>query len=82
MENGLFFTGKESNPHASFLYIIISVHLIHIFVGIMVLFFIIYNQYKQRYNSKQTLGLELGEIYWHFVDAVWIYLFLFIYFKG
>ncbi len=82
INNGLFFTGKESNPHASFLYIIIGVHLLHIFAGLIVLLTVIYNHYKKRYNSSKTLGLELGEIYWHFVDAVWIYLFLFIYFKG
>ncbi len=28
----------------------------------------------------QTLGLELGATYWHFVDALWIYLFFFLYF--
>ena len=32
------------------------------------------------YNSTQTLGIELGAMYWHFLDLLWVYLFLFLYF--
>ena len=40
----------------------------------------IYNHYKQKYNSAQTLGIELSAMYWHFMDFIWVYLFLFFYF--
>jgi cytochrome c oxidase subunit 3 len=80
LETGYFFTGSASNVTTSFLYLIIGSHLFHLLAGIIVLFVIIYNHFKQRYHAGQTLGLELGATYWHFVDALWIYLFLFLYF--
>ncbi len=78
--NGYFFTGSESNITTSFLYIVVVVHLAHLFGGIISLLFVIYNHYKQKYNPAQTLGIELSAIYWHFMDFIWLYLFLFFYF--
>ena len=37
----------------------------------------IYNQFKQKYNHKEMLGVELASTYWHFVDVLWLLLFLF-----
>jgi cytochrome c oxidase subunit 3 len=45
--------------------------------GVISLLIIIYNHFKQKYNSGQTLGIELGAMYWHFLDFLWIYLFVF-----
>ena len=80
MENGYFFTGPESNIATTFLYVIATVHLAHLAGGIISLLIIIYNHFKQKYNSGQSLGIELGAIYWHFLDFLWICLFLFLYF--
>ncbi|MHA6279426.1 cytochrome c oxidase subunit 3 [Salinimicrobium sp. CAU 1759] len=80
LETGYFFTGSASSVTTSFLYLIVGSHLVHLLGGIIVLLVIIYNHFKQRYHAGQTLGLELGATYWHFVDALWIYLFLFLYF--
>ena len=80
LETGYFFTGSASSVTTSFLYLIIGSHLVHLLGGIIVLLVIIYNHFKQKYYAGQTLGLELGATYWHFVDALWIYLFLFLYF--
>lgn len=80
LATGYFFTGSASSVTTSFLYLIIGSHLAHLIGGIIVLFVIIYNHFKQRYYPGQTLGLELGATYWHFVDALWIYLFFFLYF--
>lgn len=77
---GLYFTGKESNVSTSFLYVITVSHLVHIFAGIIVLITVLYQNILGKYDVKNTLGLELGAIFWHFVDALWIYLFLFFYF--
>jgi len=35
---------------------------------------------QHRYTVEDHLGLSLAAIFWHFVDALWIYLFLFFYF--
>ena len=80
VEKGYFFTGPESNITTTFLYVVTVVHLAHLFGGIISLLIIIYNHFKQKYNSGQTLGIELGAMYWHFLDFLWIYLFLFLYF--
>jgi cytochrome c oxidase subunit 3 len=73
-------TGPSSTVSVSFLYAFVIVHVAHLFGGIISLFVVIYNHYKQRYNPAQTLGIELSAMYWHFMDFIWIYLFLFFYF--
>jgi cytochrome c oxidase subunit 3 len=80
MDIGYFFAGPESNIATTFLYVIATVHLLHLAGGLICLLIIIYNHFKQKYNSSQTLGIELGAIYWHFLDFLWICLFLFLYF--
>ncbi len=80
IESGYFFTGSESTVNTSFLYIIVILHMAHLFGGLLALLIIIYNHFKQKYNSTQTLGIELGAMFWHFLDLLWILLFLFFYF--
>jgi cytochrome c oxidase subunit 3 len=80
VNNGYYFTGSESNITTTFLYVVTITHLAHLAGGIISLLVIIYNHFKQKYNSRQTLGIELGAMYWHFLDFLWLYLFLFLYF--
>ena len=80
IQNGYFFTGPESNITSTFLYVVVITHLAHLLGGIISLLIIIYNHFKQKYNSSQFIGIELGAMYWHFLDGLWIYLFLFLYF--
>jgi len=77
---GYFFTGSESTITTSFLYIVAILHLAHLFGGLIALSIIIYNHFKQKYNATQTLGIELGEMFWHFLGILWILLFLFFFF--
>ncbi|KRP27563.1 cytochrome c oxidase subunit 3 [Polaribacter sp.] len=77
---GLFFTGPESTVSTSFIIGITFMHVLHLLAGIIVLFVVIYNHFKYKYNSDEMLGFELGAIFWHFVDVLWIYLILFFYF--
>ena len=80
VDSGYFFTGSASSITTTFLYIVTIVHLAHLAGGLISLLIIIYNHFKQKYNSTQTLGIELGAMYWHFLDFLWVYLFLFLYF--
>jgi cytochrome c oxidase subunit 3 len=77
---GLFFTGPESTVSTSFVLGITFMHVLHILAGIIVLIVVIYNHFKYKYKPNNLLGFELGAIFWHFVDILWIYLFLFFYF--
>ncbi len=80
IDQGYFFTGSQSNVTTSFMYIVIIAHLAHLFGGMIALLIIIYNHFKQKYNSSQTIGIELGAMFWHFLDLLWVLLFLFFYF--
>lgn len=77
---GLFFTGPGSTVSTSFIIGITLMHVLHIAAGIIVLLVVIYNHFKYKYKSDDLLGFELGAIFWHFVDVLWIYLFFFFYF--
>ena len=77
---GYNFTGPTSNITMTFIFIIAFVHIIHVAVGLICLIVVIYNHFKQKYNAKKMLGFELAATFWHFVDILWVYLFLFLYF--
>lgn len=73
-------TGPTSTITTSFLWVVVFVHLLHLLGGLISILIIIYNHFKQKYNASQTLGIELGAMFWHFLDFLWLYLFLFLYF--
>ena len=80
IDNGYFFTGSESNVTTSFLYIAVLVHIAHLLGGIISLLLVIYNHYKQKYNSAQNQDKKISAMYWHLIDFILVYLFLFFYF--
>ncbi|MCT4630452.1 cytochrome c oxidase subunit 3 [Winogradskyella sp.] len=80
IEAGYNFTGPTSNITISYIYLIAVVHIAHVIVGLICIMFVIYNHFKQRYNANNMLGLELAANFWHFVDLLWLVLFLFLYF--
>jgi cytochrome c oxidase subunit 3 len=77
---GVFFTGENSNAAGSFVYVITLVHLIHLIAGLISILVMYLNSRKNKYTKGNTLGLELGVIFWHFLGGLWIYLFLFFLF--
>ncbi len=77
---GYYFTGSESTITTSFIYVVVLLHLAHLMAGLIVLLVVIYNHFKQRYQKGQMLGIELGATFWHFLDILWVYLFVFLYF--
>lgn len=77
---GYNFTGPTSNVTMSYIYLIAMVHILHVVAGLICLLVVIYNHFKQKYNPTNMLGFELAATFWHFIDVLWIYLFLFLYF--
>ncbi len=73
-------TGPTSNITYTYIFLIAAVHIAHIVVALIALLVVIYNHYKLKYKNGSTLGIELAATFWHFVDILWIYLFLFFYF--
>ena len=79
-EIGLFFTGPKSEVSSSMLMVIVFTHFLHLFAGVIVLFVVIYNHYRFRYTADSHLGLTLAGIFWHFLDFLWLALYLFFVF--
>ena len=75
---GYYFTGAESSITTSFLYVLVLLHLAHVFAGIIVLGVVFVKTYLNKYSSEDMLGIDLAELFWHFLDFLWIYLFLFV----
>jgi len=80
-EMGLYFTGPDSEVSSSMLMVIVFAHVIHVAAGVICLLVVVLKQFLNRYSSKDMLGFELAAIFWHFVDLLWIGLFLFFYFN-
>jgi cytochrome c oxidase subunit 3 len=80
IEAGYNFTGATSNITMSYIYVIAVLHIGHVIAGLICLIVVIYNHFKQKYNSNNMLGFELAANFWHFVDVLWLVLFLFLYF--
>lgn len=77
---GYNFTGPTSNITMSYVFLIAAVHIAHVAVGLICLLVVLYKNFKKRYSSENMLGFELAANFWHFVDILWVYLFLFLYF--
>lgn len=80
IEAGYNFTGPTSNVTISFIYVIAVLHIGHVIAGLVCLIVVIYNHFKQKYKANSMLGFELAANFWHFVDVLWLVLFLFLYF--
>ncbi|WP_299776948.1 cytochrome c oxidase subunit 3 [uncultured Formosa sp.] len=80
IDSGYYFTGPSSNITMSYVYVIAIMHILHVIVGLICLIVVIYNHFKQKYSPAKMLGFELAETFWHFIDFLWLYLFLFLYF--
>tara|TARA_B100001250_G_scaffold332552_1_gene297981 strand:+ start:908 stop:1549 length:642 start_codon:yes stop_codon:yes gene_type:complete len=77
VSSGFYFTGPGSSVTTSYIYILVLLHLLHLLAGIIVLSVVIIRFNNQKYDNSK-LGFELALIFWHFLGALWIYLFFFI----
>lgn len=72
--------GLKTNLFASTFYVLTGFHGMHVCFGILLILGVLWRSLKKdRYNSENHFGVEAAEIYWHFVDIVWIVLFLLLY---
>ena len=82
MADGYHFTGPTSTINSSFIFLIAFVHLVHVLVALIALIVVFIKNLKGVYNHKNYTGFDLASIFWHFVDILWIYLFIFLVFFG
>ncbi len=69
--------GAKSNSAASFLFVITGLHMVHVLGGVVALLVIFIRAYSVKMKNYSSLPIDLVSTYWHFVDVLWIYLFIF-----
>jgi cytochrome c oxidase subunit 3 len=76
------FEGAES-PHVqiffSLYFALTGVHAAHMIIGVGLMSVITFMAYRKRFTPEWYTPVELGGLYWHFVDIVWIFLFPLLY---
>ena len=70
-------TGARSNSAASFVLVITGLHMVHVLGGVIALLVIFIRAYGTKVKNYSSLPIDLISTYWHFVDVLWIYLFIF-----
>ncbi len=73
---GLFLT---SNPHSSFFYLLTGVHGLHLLGGLGALGVVLARAWRGRYTPHEYTGITVCATYWHFMDALWLYLFVLLF---
>jgi cytochrome c oxidase subunit III len=63
-------------------YMATGFHGFHVIVGTIFLIVCLVRAYKGHFTPKQHFGFEAAAWYWHFVDVVWLFLFIVIYVWG
>jgi len=62
-----------------FYFILTGIHATHMIVGLGIFSVLTYRAHKGYYTTGHTNPVEIGGLYWHFVDIVWIFLFPLLY---
>lgn len=70
----------DGNPGGSFFYVISGIHVAHVIGGIFALCTACLHAYSLSFKptEKRRRRFQLVTHYWHFVDFLWLYLFLFL----
>lgn len=71
---------SNQNTAGTFVYLFSFLHWLHLLGGLIYVIYLLSKAYKGVYSENNHLQLKLGGIYWHFLDILWVYLFLFLHF--
>jgi cytochrome c oxidase subunit 3 len=73
-----------SNPHSSFFYLLTAAHGVHLLGGLIALAYLSIRtrapQENQLALTRTQAGADAVTLYWHFMDFLWIYLFVLLFF--
>jgi heme/copper-type cytochrome/quinol oxidase subunit 3 len=69
----------STNAYGSAFYTITGLHALHLMVGLVVLAYLWYRALRGHYDEHNHEPVQCGVLYWHFVDAVWIFVFSSLY---
>lgn len=68
----------KGNPSGSFFYIFTGLHMAHLALGLGILIATLIMAFKMEINSENTILVEVCATAWHFLDILWLYLFVFL----
>ena len=72
--------GLTDNLLASCFYVLTGFHGLHVLTGVLLIVCVLWRSREDgHYSSSSHFGVEAAEIYWHFVDAIWLVLFVLVY---
>ena len=63
-------------------YCMTGLHALHVIIGMAILGWVLSKSSKNRFSSDYYTPVEVGALYWHLVDLIWIYLFPLLYLVG
>ena len=69
----------HDSAQATVFYSLTGLHGAHVFVGLVLLFVVMVRSFRGHYSPEQHRGVEVPGIYWHFVDIMWIVVYLTVY---
>lgn len=64
-----------SNPSSSFFYLLTGTHGAHLLGGVVALLYVGWRTWPENGRLRQHTAVRIGSIYWHFLDALWLFLF-------
>ena len=64
---------------ATIFFCLTGLHGAHVFVGLSILLFMTIRAFRGHFSPENHHGVEIGGIYWHFVDVMWIVVFTTVY---
>lgn len=76
VEIGIYLGGAQSTASGSFFYVISGAHAAHILGGLIFLLIATIKSFIKPLSSFNSTSLDMIGTYWHFVDILWIYLFI------
>jgi len=72
--------GLKTNLYASTFYVLTGFHGLHVLFGLVLILSVLWrSRNRTHYSSEHHFGIEAAELYWHFVDVVWVVLFVLLY---
>lgn len=74
--------GFKDTIYASVFYMATGFHGLHVIIGTIFLFVCLLRTYRGDFTQKEHFGFEAAAWYWHFVDVVWLFLFVAVYWWG
>lgn len=77
VDENVYFSDPHT-PAGSFVYVFTGLHGFHLITGVIFLIIVLISTFRYKVHAKNMVQMQMCTTYWHFLDGLWIYLFLFL----